>query len=161
MRSIKAVLVGLLASATLLLAGCGGGTVDVVIDVPPFTIGYVAQPDFDVIMDVNGQPLAGFAAFPGEEKTVYLPVGSSFLLDSSGPVAWTMVVGPTTIMASSNTGNTVLYAGVAIQQTRATSYQFAANTSATAPLLGQVPVVIYATSLYDSYQVAKINVVLQ
>jgi hypothetical protein len=152
MKSIQAVIGGALVSATLLLTGCGGGSIDVLIDVPP-----VAVANFDVIMYANGKLVAGVEVFPGETQTVILPVGQSFKLDSSGPVAWSVAVGGSNIVGA---GNTIYYGNTAVQETLRTNAQYAANTFATAPLAGPVMYSFFATSLRDSYQTARINVVL-
>ena len=157
MRSIKTYLGAVLLGAALLLAGCGGGgsgpSVAVAVAVAPPPVA------FDVIMYANGVQVAGVEVLPGEEQTVYLPAGQSFVLDSSDPVAWSLVVGGVAVPGS---GNTIHYAGATVVQTRTTDYQFAAKTYFTtqAPLQTPVGLVFYATALNAPSQVAKINVVL-
>ncbi len=157
MRSIKTYLGAVLLGAALLLVGCGGGgsgpSVAVAVAVAPPPVA------FDVIMYANGVQVAGVEVLPGEEQTVYLPAGQSFVLDSSDPVAWSLVVGGVAVPGS---GNTIHYAGATVVQTRTTDYQFAAKTFFTtqAPLQTPVGLVLYATALNAPSQVAKINVVL-
>jgi hypothetical protein len=154
MRSIKVLLGSLLVSATLLLAGCGGGSVGVGLFVdasspPPIT--------FDVIMFANGAQVPGVEVVPGEVQTVTLPVGQNFVLDSSDPVAWTLVVGGSTVVGS---GNTIVFGGATIVQTLATHFQTGASTLSSAPLLAPVELTYFATSLDDPHQVARINIIL-
>jgi hypothetical protein len=157
MRSIKTTVGAVLVGAALLLAGCGGGgaspsvAVSVAVAPPPAA--------FDVIMYANGVQVAGVEVLPGEEQTVYLPAGQSFVLDSSDPVAWSLVVGG---VAVPGTGNTIHYAGATVVQTRTTDYQVAAKTYLTTPAALQTPVglVYYATALGAPSQLAKINIVL-
>ena len=157
MCSIKNLLAALFVGSALLLAGCGGGgtgsSVSVAVAVAPPPVA------FDVIMYANGVQVAGVEVLPGEEQTVYLPAGQSFVLDSSDPVAWSLVVGGVAVPGS---GNTIHYAGATVVQTRTTDFQFAAKTYLTTPAPLQTPVglVLYATALAAPRQVAKIIVVL-
>jgi hypothetical protein len=144
MRSIAIGLSTLLVSATLALTGCGGGGDD-------------PQPAFEVGALVNGHPQANIDVLPGEQQTVYVIVGDDFELDSSGPVQWTVVVGGNTI---DGTGNTIFYGGATIQETLTTTAQFAATTSSATALSADVPITLYATSLDDPGQVARIDVVI-
>jgi hypothetical protein len=153
MKSITKLFSGLLLSAALLLSGCGGGSVDVVVDAGPPPIA------FDVVLFASGVQVPGVEVLPGEEQTVYLRVGQSFILDSSNPVAWSVVVGGQGILG---TGNTIFYGGATVLETRTTNFEFEAQTFLTnpAPLPVPVPLTFYATSLSFPGQVAKINIVL-
>jgi hypothetical protein len=147
MRSIKAVLVGLLASATLLLAGCGGGI--------EITDGYADY--LDVHMSINGLTQPNVHVFAGELQTVDLYVGQSFLLDSAVPVAWNVVVNNTVV---TGTGNTILAGGATIFEALKNANQYAVTTSGFAPLPIPAQMTVRATSLYYPYEVATINVVI-
>jgi hypothetical protein len=158
MKTITKFFSALLVSATLVLSGCGGGgsvDVGVVVASPP------PRPAFDLVMFANGVQLPGVELFPGEEQTVYLPVGQAFLLDSSDPVAWSAAVAGSPVPLPGVNG-TISYGGATILQTRITNFQFGASTFLTnpAPLPAPVPTVFFATSLNDPHQVARLNIIL-
>jgi hypothetical protein len=155
MKTITKFFSALLVSATLVLSGCGGGSVDVVVDASP------PPPAFDLIMFANGVQLPGVELFPGEEQTVYLPVGQTFLLDSSGPVVWSAAVAGSAVILP-GVGGTIMYGGATIMQKETTNFQLRASTFFTnfAQLPVPVPTVFFATSLSDPHQVAKINIIL-
>jgi hypothetical protein len=159
MKTITKFFSALLVSATLVLSGCGGGSVDVgVVVAPPPP----PPPAFDLIMFANGVQLPGVELFPGEEQTVYLPVGQTFLLDSSGPAVWSASVAGSAVPLPGVNG-TISYGGATILQTKITNFQFGASTYRTNPLLllpAPVPTVFFATSLNDPHQVARLNIVL-
>ena len=77
--------------ACLVLAGCGGGDY------------YPPPPAFEIGALVDGQPVAGVDVLPGTTQAVYIPVGASFDLHSSGPVAWTVIVAGSAIPGVGNT----------------------------------------------------------
>ncbi len=156
MRAIKVFLASVSLGASLVLSGCGGGSVEIGVDVPISSPAPRAA--FDIIMFVNGQQTPGVDLLPGEEQDVYLPAGNSFELDASGPVAWTVVVGGSIINAP--VGSRINYGGASVVQTLITNARFAANTSGAGFLLNPVVVTLVATSLVDSRQEAQINVVL-
>jgi hypothetical protein len=166
MRSIKVFLGGLLASATLLLTGCGGG-VDVGVGVgiaggsgvisANVQIPFAQFEEFDLIMLANGRQLPGVQVFPGEAQTVFLPVGQTFLIDSSGPVTWNVQVAGSPIVG---VGNIISYGGATITETLRTSLQIGGSTFASGPLVAQVPITYIATSVYHPDQVARITIVL-
>jgi hypothetical protein len=156
-RPVTAFFSALAVSASLLLTGCGGGEVDVSVDgtivVPPVQV--VA---FDLGMFVNGQQLRDVSLLPGQEQNVQIPVGSNFELFTSGPVAWTVVVGGSVIDAP--VGSTIFYGNAAIVQTLITTARFAASTSQQGFLPSPVVVTLIATSLNDRSQEAQVNVAL-
>jgi hypothetical protein len=156
MKTVTKFFSALLVSATLVLTGCGGGSVDVAVVVAP------PPPAFDLVMFANGVQLPGVELFPGEEQTVYLPVGQTFLLDSSGPVVWSAAVAGSAVPLPGVNG-TISYSGATILQTRLTNFEFGANTYRTNPSLSlpaPVPTVFFATSLNDPHQVARLNIIL-
>jgi hypothetical protein len=170
MRVVKSALGGLLVSATLLLTACGGGVDVGVGGVLVGTNGVISAnlqvpvnfveviDDFDVIMLANGKQVPGVQVYPGETQTVYLPVGQTFLLDSSGPVSWQVqVAGSSPILGS---GNTISYGGATVSETLRTNRQLAGSTFASGLLVAQVPITYVATSVLHAEQVASITIVL-
>ncbi len=156
MRAITVFSSALVVSASLLLSGCGGGSVDVAVAIPVTAVAPSAA--FDITMRVNGQQLAGVVVLPGVDQDVYLPVPNSFELNASGPVVWTVVVGGTIVDAP--VGSAILYGGASVVQTLITNARFAANTGSAGFLPNPVVVSLIATSLIDARQEAQINVVL-
>jgi hypothetical protein len=156
-RPVTAFFSALMVSASLLLTGCGGGEVDVTVDgtvvVPPVQVAA-----FDLHMFVNSQQLSDVHVLPGVQQNVEIPVGRNFELTSTGPVAWTVVVGGSIINAP--VGSAILYGNATIVQTLITNARFAASTSQQGFLPNPVVVTLIATSLNDPYQEAQINVVL-
>ncbi len=129
------------------LSGCGGGAS---LDVA------VAQP-FDINVVVGGRPVGGAPIHPGATQSVFLPVGESIELDASEPVAWTLIVGGTTI---NGTGVTVDYGGVGIRLSAQTRSRILIDTDSPFPLGAPLSFTLIATSTLDFAQVATIRVVL-
>jgi hypothetical protein len=153
MRAVSAIVGSLFVAATLGLAGCGGGG-EVVIDAPPVVVAVpvvVPAAAFDIIMFVNGQKIPGVALKPDQEQDVDVPVGNNFELATSGPVAWTVVVGGVIVQAP--TGSIINYGLI-------TNVRYAANTRQVGPMANPVVVSLIATSLTDPRQEAQLNVVL-
>ena len=148
LKTARAYTGALLVSAAVAMSGCGGGGDG----------GYVPPPPaFDIGILVAGQPLSGVAVLPGQELTVYLTIGQTFALESTGPVVWSVLVGGASVPES---GATITYGGATIQEVLTTTTRFAVFTGAFAPLISPVQVRVYAMSLLDGNQVATINLVL-
>jgi len=140
-------------STAFMLTACGGG-VEVGIEIPP-----PPQADFDVGATLNGRWLSYVDVFPDEEQTIQVRVGDVLELDASGPVAWETVAG-TSAGIPTESGATVLYGGAAFTETVSTPRELVVAISAAYPLAGPVPLTIYATSLHDAYQTARIDLVV-
>jgi len=151
MRKLSLSLVAMAASG-LLLTACGGG-VDVGVEIPP------PQADFDVGAKLNGQWLGDVDVFPDDEQTIQVQVGDVLELDSSGPVAWETVAGNSAGIPT-QAGTTVLYGGAAFTETVSTSGQLVFAISSAQPLVAPVQMTVYATSLHDAYQTARIDLVV-
>jgi hypothetical protein len=139
--------------SSLLLVGCGGGSVDigVTIEDPP-------RPAFDIILRVNALDVPGVDLLPGQMQTVHTQAGNSFELESSSPVSWRLIVDGATINAAVN--GTVLSNGAAIMPKQITNFNYAATTSGRGFLSAPVNVTLVATSLADSRKQAQMNIVL-
>ena len=148
LRIVRVYAAALFVSVAVALSGCGGGGDSAYVPPPPA---------FDIGILVAGQPLSGVAVLPGQELTVYLTVGQTFALESTGPVVWSVLVGGASVPES---GATIAYGGATIQEVLTTTKRFAAFTGAFAPLISPVQVRIYAMSLIDGNQVATINLTL-
>jgi hypothetical protein len=152
MKSLNLSLLGVLA-ASLLLSGCGGG-VDVTVEVPPPPVAA-----FDLGAKLNGHPLVDVDVFPDEEQTIQVRVGDTLELASSGPVSWETVAGSSAGVPTES-GGTLLFEGVAFTETLSTPGRLVLAISADQPLLLPVPVTVYATSLDDYTQTARIDIVV-
>jgi len=139
--------------ASLFVAGCGGG-VDVAVEIPP-----PPSAAFDIGATLNGQRLAGVDVFPDDDQTIQVQTGDVLELDSSGPVSWETVAG-TAAGIPTQSGATLLFEGVAFTETVSTPGQLTLAISASQPLVAPVPITIYATSLDDAYQTARIDIVV-
>lgn len=144
---------GCLLVASLFVSGCGGG-VDVAVEVPP-----PPPSAFDIGAKLNGQPLVNVDVLPDEEQTIQVRVGDTLELDSSGPVSWETVAGASAGIPTQS-GGTLLFEGVAFTETLSTSGQLVLAISASQPLDVPVPVTVYATSLDDYTQTARIDIVV-
>lgn len=152
MRQLKLSLIAVLA-ASVVLTACGGGVdVGVVVTPPP-------QANFDIGAKLNGHRIHRIDVYPDDEQTIQLQVGDILELDSSGPVAWETVAGNTAGVPT-QVGTTVLYGGAAFTETVSTPGQLVFSISSTQPLVAPVPLTIYATSLDDAYQTARIDLVV-
>jgi len=140
-------------TAGLFLTGCGGG-VEVGIDVSP-----PPSAAFDLGAKLDGQPLAGIDVFPGDEQTIQVQTGDVLELDTSGPVSWETVAGSTAGIPT-QTGATVIYQGVAFTETVSTPGQLVLAISASQPLVAPVQMTVYATSLDDAFQTARVDIVV-
>lgn len=150
-RPVNIFFSAIAVSASLLLAGCGGGSVEVGVDVPPPVA-------FDLILRVNNQPINAVNVLPGEVQDVEIPVGNNFEIASSGPVAWTVVTGGQVV--NPPVGGTLVYAGINMIPTFISNARYAANTVPAGARPTPVVVSFIATSVSYPNQEAQINIVL-
>jgi hypothetical protein len=156
---LKTVCSATLLVAVLVLSACGGGTAVIEADVPPVVV--VAVPPanaFDIILFVNGSQIPGVRLLPDQEQDVEVPIGNNFELATSGPVAWTVVVGGVAVNAP--VGSTIAYGGANILPKLITNARYAASTLRAGAMPNPVVVSLIATSLADSRQEAQLNIVL-
>lgn len=140
------------------MAGCGGGAsvgtdgvgVNIVAIVPS------PPPDFEISALVSGLSIAWFRLFPGDESTLFIPVGQTFEFDSTRPVVWSLVVGGNVIPGANNT---IDFAGVTVHELSITPNRFVASVYSAGPLAFSVPIEIFAASPNDPTSFAKIDVV--
>lgn len=152
MRKLSLTLVAVVTSG-LLMTACGGG-VEVGVEIPP-----PPNADFDIGAKLNGQRLHGVDVFPDDEQTIQVQVGDVLELDSSGPVYWETVAGNSAGIPT-QAGTTVLYGGAAFTEAVSTRDQLVFTISSAQPLVAPVQMTIYATSLHDAYQTARIDLVV-
>jgi hypothetical protein len=150
-RPVTAFFSAVAVSASLLLTGCGGGSVDVGVEVEQ-------RAAFDLILLVNGQKINAVNVLSGEVQDVEVPVGNNIELASSGPVAWTVVTGGKVV--NPPVGGTLVYAGINMTPTFISNARYAANTVPAGARPSLVVVSFIATSVNDSRQEAQINIVL-
>lgn len=136
-------------AATITLAGCGGGVV--------WDTGGPWGPAFDLVADVDGQPVRDLDLFPGDAGTLVVHVGDTVELDTSGPVEWDLVT-PDGTDFPATTGGTVHTGGVALGEAAVHDGQLVLTVGAdVSPLPGPTTISVYATSLDDSGQVVRLD----
>ncbi len=157
-RAVTSLTWALALSASVLLAGCGGGiSIEGDIIAPPPVI--VVQPAaFSIVLRVNGQGIADVNLLPGQEQDVDIPIGNNFELTTSGPVAWTVVAGG--VIVDAPVGTSILYGGASISPAVINNARYAANTNAISGMPYPAVISLIATSLIDRNQEAQINIVL-
>jgi len=155
MNRFRLHLTALLVGSTILLAGCGGGSVDVGVTVPAVVI--PVGPVFDIIAYVNGLQVAGFDAIPGDVQTITIPIGQSFELSSDSAVSWNVFVNGVEVPS---VNNVISVGAVTITETSSTPVQFAGYATSPGFLPAPVQVTLIATSLIDGSQSAQINFVV-
>jgi hypothetical protein len=145
-------------SASLLLGGCGGGSVDVGVGVDVVVPPPAPVAAFDLILYVNGQLIDAVNVFPNELQKVDIPVGSNFEIASSGPVAWTVVTGK--LVVNPLVGGKLVYQGVSVAPKFISNARYAADTEQVGPTPYPVVVSFIATSLSDARQIGQIDISL-
>lgn len=144
-RGLKVILA--VISAAVLVSACGGGDVYATSTVPVnFNIGVTIGDRF-----VNATPIN-----PGGSLNVAIRAGQSLRLDAGEPVVWTFFVGGSAIRG----GAQVYYAGADITAFTINATTMGLDTFAAYGLASSIPVTFVATSTYDSYQVATVNVLI-
>ncbi len=135
-----------LVVVAFLVTACGGGGSD-----------GGGPPLVEINALVGGRPVPGFATFPGTRQAITVPVGQTFELDATRPVAWSVFVNGTLVPGQ---GNTITSNGTSVQEKVITNAQYVASTFGFTP--GPVPfqVTIVATSLEDPGQVTTIDVLV-
>ena len=145
---------GAIVALVLALSGCGGGAeVSVVVPVGP------AGPDFDVVAQINGEPIAHLDVFPGESETISVVSGDAFELDSSGPVFWDLSAGGSAAVEA-HAGDTFVYQGASLNETAVGDGHLVLAVDSTAPAGSSIPITVTVTSRFDPDQVATIHVLV-
>ncbi len=141
-------LVATAVSVTLLLSACGGGGSGG---------GYVRPPgNLNIGVTVGGQPGSYLPIAPGGSLDLAIRAGQTLNLDAGEPVVWNIFIGGTAVTY----GAQVYYAGVDINTINLSQSAVALNTYAQYTLPASVPITLVATSTYDSFQVATVNVLI-
>lgn len=135
---------GLSLTAALILSACGGG-------------GDARSPgNFNIGVTVGGQFINDSLVAPGGSLDIAIRAGQSVIVDAGEPVVWTLLVGGSAV----SSGVQVVYAGVNIAGTTLNQSTVAVDTYAARQLFSSVPVTLIATSTYDSFQVATVNLLI-
>ena len=97
-----------------------------------------------------------FVIAPGGSVDLAIRVGDSVILDAVEPVFWTLLVGG----AAVSTGVEVFYEGAFIRATALDSFAVAVDTFANFQLRSPIPITPVATSTFDSFPVATVNILI-
>lgn len=135
--------VAVLATA-LTLAACGGGD-------DPRVAG-----NFNIGVTVGGQFVSRTPVSPGGSLNLAIRAGDSVILDAGEPAVWTLLVGGTAVSG----GAQVFFAGANIVATTLNQSTVAVDTRADFRLPAPVPISLVATSTFDSFQVATVNLLI-
>jgi hypothetical protein len=157
-RPVTTLFSAVAVSASLLLGGCGGGSVDVGVGVDVVVPPPAPVAAFDLILRVNGQLIDAVNVFPNELQKVDIPVGSNFEIASSGPVAWTVVTGK--LVVNPLVGGRLVYQGVSVAPKFISNARYAADTEQVGPVPYPVVISFIATSLSDARQIGQIDIAL-
>ena len=131
-------------AAALSLSACGGGAY---ID---------SAGNFIIGVTVAGQFVSDTPVAPGGSLNLAVRAGQSVVLDAGEPAVWTMYVGGAAVSG----GAQVYYAGADIKATTLSASRVAVDTYAAYPLPASIPIMLVATSTYDSAQVATVNLLI-
>ena len=132
------------AAACSALSACGGGAY-------ADTAG-----NFNIGVSVGGQFITDTPVAAGGSLSVVVPAGRSVTFDAGEPAVWTLYVGGVAV----STGAQVYYAGANIVATTLSRSSVAVDTYAAYPLSASIPVTLVASSVYDSAQVATVNLLI-
>ncbi len=131
-------------AAALILSACGGGG-----NAGP-------SGNFNIGVTVGGQFVSDTLVAPGGSLDLAIHVGQSISLDAGEPVVWTMFVGGSAISG----GLQMHYAGADITATTLSSSAVVLDTYAPYQLQMSIPITLIATSTFDSFQVATVNLLI-
>ena len=135
---------GLSLAAALILSACGGG-------------GDARSPgNFNIGVSVGGQFINDSLVAPGGSLDLAVHAGQSVSFDAGEPVVWTLLVGGGAV----SSGVQVFYAGVSIVATTLNQSTVVVDAFAARQLFSSVPITLIATSTYDSFQVATVNLLI-
>ena len=128
-------------AAALILGACGGGG-----NAAPYG-------NFNIGVTVGGLFMGDTSVAPGGSTDLAIHVGQSVRLDAGEPVVWTLYVGGSAISG----GVQMYYAGADFTATTLSSSTVVLDTYAAYQLQSSIPMTLVATSTYDSFQVATVN----
>jgi hypothetical protein len=136
------LLAAIVVTATLGLAGCGGGSDESI--------------HLGVNAIVGGQPLTTVFV-PGATGTVDILAGQSVELDANEPVIWAFSINGSPLFGN---GTTVFFSGLTITETAVSQSRVVIDTSAVGPFAAPVIITLTATSTIDAAEVALIDLVV-
>ena len=131
-------------ATALMLAACGGGD--------DSDLGG----DFNIGVTVGGQFVSRTPVAPGGSLNLAIRAGESLVVDAGESVVWTLRVGGTAVSG----GAQVLFAGANIVATPVSQSAIAVDTRADFRLPAPVPITLFATSTFDSFQVVTVNLLI-
>lgn len=143
-RAARWLAVAAACAAVGALSACGGGAY-------ADTAG-----NFNIGVSVGGQFVSDTPVAAGGSLSVVVPAGRSVTFDAGEPAVWTLYVGGVVV----STGAQVYYAGANIVATTLSRSSVAVDTYAAYPLSASIPVTLVASSVYDSAQVATVNLLI-
>jgi hypothetical protein len=135
---------GLLLITALMLSACGGGE-DARL-----------RGNFNIGVTVGGQFINDRLVAPGDSFNIAVRAGQSVSVDAGEPVVWTLLVGGTAIRS----GVRVYYAGADLVATTLNGSTLVLDTYAADRLFSPISVTLIATSSFDSFQVATVNLLI-
>lgn len=130
-------------TTALMLSGCGGGD--------PSSSG-----NFNIGLTVGGQFVSQTPVTSGGSLDLAIRVGQPIILDAGEPAVWTLLVGGSAVSG----GAQVFFAGANIIATTLNPSAVVVDTRAAFALRTPVPITLVATSIFDSVQVATVNLLI-
>jgi hypothetical protein len=140
-------LMSITLAGSILLSACGGGGNDGEAHAPS---------SLSLGVGVDNHPISYATVAPWQATNLSISAGQTLELDASEPVTWTMLVGGSAVP----TDTSVYYAGATLTASRVSPYAVVLYTHTPYHLPAAIAITLVATSSYDGYQLATVNVLL-